>query len=231
MMNLTPTANRMGYMHTGENPATVAFFADIIKNKGAYVDVGMAYGHSTLLALKLGADKVLAIDLESQHVQSLIKECPIDDRSRLQAQVAHFPDGISLGLQKWDGIHLCRVLIFLTPSQIQKAFNDAYDALKKDGKIYILSASIYNTKVFPVEDVIKSKQQKNDPWPGYIEDLWEKSQTQKEFFPNKILLLDEQCLLNCAKAAGFKILSSGYWDQQKEVVEINAPNVFLIAQK
>lgn len=128
----TKTLNNMGWMFKSHDPALDAFLSHVEQSKGYFADIGTAFGFATFEALKRGG-RVLAIDLDQRHLNTLRDVCPSTFCSQLEIQCGHFPNTIDLAENSFDGILCSRVLIFLKADEIESALSKIYKALKLGG--------------------------------------------------------------------------------------------------
>ena len=198
------TVNNMGFMFLNDNPIVNTFLADIEKTKGYVADVGCAYGRISLLALEKGA-KVMAIDLEQQHLEALKQNCPIHLAPYLETVTGHFPNTVSLPSDTFDAILLARLLVFLKPEEIDKALFKAYQALRAGGRLYIISPSPLRKKWQALFSTYMKQKEQGLPWPGYIQNLWTLVPDEQNNLPNTIQLIDMDSLKSGLERVGFKV--------------------------
>jgi SAM-dependent methyltransferase len=200
------TVNNMGFIFLNDNPIVNTFLVDIEKTKGYVADVGCAYGPVSLLALEKGA-KVMAIDLEQEHLEVLKQNCPMHLVPYLETVKGHFPNTVSLPSNAFDAMLLARLLIFLNPEEIDRALLKAYQALKTGGYLYIISPSPLRKKWQALFPTYMEQKEQGLPWPGYIQNLWELVPEEQKNLPNTIQLIDIDSLKNGLERVGFKVSS------------------------
>src|SRR4051794_35560264 len=103
------TLNNMGYMFLEPDPALTGFLGHVERTQGRFADIGTAFGHATLEALKRGG-QITAIDLDQRHLDILLEKCPTAHKSHLEAHCGHFPGTVNLPSNTYDGILFSRVL-------------------------------------------------------------------------------------------------------------------------
>lgn len=84
------------------------------------LDIGAAFGVSTLPALAAGA-RVVANDLEPRHLEVLLERTPADDRARLTLLRGCFPHDLEFEDGSLSAIHASNLLNYLTGSEISAA--------------------------------------------------------------------------------------------------------------
>lgn len=224
------TLNNMGYMFLKPDPAFLAFLDHVERTQGHFADIGAAFGHSTLEALKRGGH-VTAIDLDQHHLDVLIEKCPLTHKSRLDAQCGHFPNTITLSPNTYDGILLSRVLIFLTQDEISTALSKIFEALKEGGAIYVVCPCPLRKKWEPLRLIYDKQKLGNEPWPGRIENLWDVMPEQKGNLPNTIQLIDSDSLEQGLIRAGFNIETCAYYPTSDISVDEAFTLTYAVASK
>ena len=224
------TLNAMGYMFLRSDPALLAFLDHVEKTQGHFADIGTAFGHSTLEALKRGG-RITAIDLDQHHLDILAERCPLAHKPRLDAQCGHFPNTISLPANTYDGILLSRVLIFLTQDEISTALSKIFEALKEGGAIYVVCPCPLRKKWKSLKPIYDKQKLNNEPWPGRVENLWDLMPEQKGSLPNTIQLIDADSLKKGLIRAGFKIEACDYYPTSDTSVDEALSITYAIASR
>ena len=165
------TMNNMGVSTTIPNELTEEFFTWVDQVKGNHLDIGAAYGISTIPALKKGA-KVTAIDLSQAHLDILEKNCPKNLKKNLVTQVGRLPNTFQFSSNTFDGIHISQVFHFLRGEEIEKSISLAHQWLKPGGKIFVIAATPYGG-IFTDNLLSYYNERKNNnmTWPGEIENI------------------------------------------------------------
>ncbi|MBM3468752.1 MAG: class I SAM-dependent methyltransferase [Alphaproteobacteria bacterium] len=225
-----PTLNSFGNMFFNSNPALAAFLKHVARTNGYFADIGAAYGHASLEALKKKG-KVLAIDLDQRHLEKLEKDCPLPHKARLERQCGHFPNEITLPLETFDGILLSRVLIFLTHKEISSALSKIYASLKSGGYVYIVSPSPFKKKWVPLRPLYEEQKLKGSPWPGTIENLWDILPEERSRLPNNIQMIDSDSLQKGLINAGFVVEKCTYYPKSSRLSDGLLEVCYAIASK
>jgi SAM-dependent methyltransferase len=224
------TLNNMGYMFLEPDPALTNFLDHVERTQGRFADIGTAFGHATLEALKRGG-QITAIDLDQRHLDILLEKCPTAHKSHLEAHCGHFPGTVNLPSNTYDGILFSRVLIFLTQNEISLALSKIYTSLKEGGIAYITAPCPLRKKWQPLRPIYETQKLGNEPWPGRIENLWDLMPEHKEILPNTIQLIDAPSLEQGLTQAGFKIETCAYYPTSDMSVEEAFTLTYSIASK
>lgn len=191
-------------MFSRKDPVFDAFLDYVDKTKGYVADIGTAFGYASLEALKRGG-RVLSIDLAQDHLDALKESCPAHLAQNLETVCGHFPNTVSLPENTFDAIFLARLLIFLTPDEIDVALKVAYKALKPGGSIFILSPSPFREEWKALFPIYTAQKERGSPWPGHIDNLWTLLPDEQERLPNTIQLIDPDSLRQALMRLGFTI--------------------------
>lgn len=207
--NRLKTKNNMGFVHLTPLNITQKLYRQAETQKGFYVDIGAAYGVDTLHMIKAGA-RVLAIDLESQHLDILKNQLSPKEQQRLETRCQRFPEEVSLAPETYDAILLSRILIFLTPTSLDAALKKIFNVLKIGGKVYIITISPFSVNWGSVQDVFKEHLKLYPAQPLYITNLWELLPQTRMFLPQCIQVFDQSALKNSLEKNGFKVIECDY---------------------
>lgn len=207
--NRLKTHNHMGFAHITPLKATKDLYDFAQTHGGFYADIGAAYGVDTMELLLRGAH-VLAIDPDPSHLDFLKNQVDLECQSRLETRCQYFPQDVDLETNYYDGILLSRVLIFLTPDQLEDAFAKLYQALKPGGRVYIISVSPFSEKWDAVKEIFHEHKNVHPNQPLYLTNLWDLLPFTQSFLPPAIQLFDQDCLIHLLVTAGFQMLECGY---------------------
>ena len=165
---LIPTLNRRGFMTESLDPYSIQFaeFAGSIDDE--VLDIGCAYGVATLAALEQGA-RVLACDMEQEHLEVLKDRVPDDWLNRLRTKQGLLPD-IDFEEASFGSILASRVIHFLAPDEIRITFKKFSDWLKPDGRLYVLADTPYVSFWAGEAPKYEKRKAEGDLWPSLIED-------------------------------------------------------------
>ncbi|MDD5271871.1 MAG: SDR family NAD(P)-dependent oxidoreductase, partial [Methylovulum sp.] len=206
---LIPTLNRTGYMLETLLSYSKAFADFSGKAQGEVLDIGCAYGIASIAALEQGA-KVLAVDMEVQHLDILLQRLSETARGRIATQTGMLPD-IDFADNRFNAIHACRVLHFLPPEAIRLTLQKMYRWLQPGGKLFVVTDSPYVGYWRVTAEVYAARKQSGDVWPGFIADVPALLNTpQAQQGPRCVNPLDPDILSRECLAAGFLVEQCGF---------------------
>ena len=195
------TKNRQGSMFP-LSKYTQAFIAYVKQQKGIMLDIGAAYGVTTIPALEAGA-KVIANDISADQLDILEDNTPVYLRENLTKLVGYFPDyDLPLGLL--DGVLASHSLHFLTPDKFRIGVEKIYGWLKPAAKVFVLCFTPYHKFMAKFIDEYEANIAMGKEWPGYVEDSNAYALVEN-LLPNQVNLIDPTILAREFIAAGFQI--------------------------
>lgn len=187
LANTQITANKHGVMHQ-TNPVIMEML-DNIQSGDHVLDIGCAYGVSSIPALKKGA-VVYSNDTNHQHLSEVLSQAIKNNVSEhLHLIHGSFPN-IDLPENSFDHILLSHILPFLLDeTTLNAAFAKLYQWLKPGGKIYILSYTIYNRLMRNYVPIYEQRKSKGELLPGAItnaNDFWDTDNPLCELLPTQL---------------------------------------------
>jgi SAM-dependent methyltransferase len=197
------TKNRHGAMFPLAK-YTQAFVDYAKKHGGTYLDIGAAYGVTTIPALEGGA-KVIANDLSVEQLAILQENTPEHLRANLTLLPGRFPE-FDLPEQSLDGIVASHVLHFLEPMVFRSAIKILYRWLKPGGKIFVQNFTPYHKFMASFIPQYHQNIARGEAFPGYTEHS-ENYVLLQDYLPSKINLLDPTVMAREFIAAGFQVES------------------------
>lgn len=218
------TKNSRGFMHPiSEIGKKFVLFSSTAT--APVVDMGCAYGNTSIAALKAGAKVVIACDMEQKHLDALhnqIEGTPL--AASLTTKQGVFPNGFDFAANTIDAIHASHILEYLNGDEVEQGLKNCYQWLRSGGKLFILTYSIYilelaNDKFqYEYEQRLKA----NVKWPGYLEDFDRYSYLPNEAqetvdvsdasFPSALHMYDLPVLRRYLEKLGFIIEYANYLD-------------------
>ena len=163
---MVPTMNGTGFMFERID----AYAEEFIEYAGSIDDevleMGCAYGVTTILALSAGA-KVRACDLDERHIEILKSRVPEKLRKKLTCQQAKLPDA-DLPANHFGAIFCSRVFHFLRGDDIDASTRNMYRWMKPGGKLFLVADTPYGIwrKFIPTWE---ANQANGERWPGWME--------------------------------------------------------------
>ena len=184
-----PTLNQMGYMSPALDEIQMAFVEYCGKNpQGNFLDIGCGFGVATLPVVNRGG-RIIACDLEQQHLDILKKSIPREKRPLITFVKDHFPNEISFPENHFDAINISMVIHFLSAPLIEKALRSLFICLKKGGRLFITTSSPYQKVLSSFLPIYKMKRL-TEEWPGYIQDIG-------DYVPHRAHLLPKENIVFC----------------------------------
>jgi 2-polyprenyl-3-methyl-5-hydroxy-6-metoxy-1,4-benzoquinol methylase len=229
---LIPTLNNHGWMVTSNVEPVPAFIQTAAKSPLWSLDIGCAYGIHTLAALDGGA-KMVALDLEQQHLDILRSQTPAEKQDKLTTVCGAFPQ-VELPHAPYAAILACRVLHFLDGPTLQLAARTMFDLLAPNGMAYVRTMSPYlgiNQKILPEYEERKARGER---FPGWMCDLTDKFTDPDEVAvcPKQAHFFEPEILAIAFMEAGFVIEKAEFFAVDVEPYKLDGREaVVVIARK
>jgi cyclopropane fatty-acyl-phospholipid synthase-like methyltransferase len=198
-----PTINRHGYTFP-LSKYTNAFIDYARTNQGTLLDIGAAFGVTTIPALLAGA-KVIANDLSEEQLAILKQDTPEQVRTNLTLLTGRLPE-FDLPANSLDGILASHVIHFLDPETLRIAIAKCHLWLKPGAKIFVQCFTPYHKFMEKFIPEYHRKIANKDPFPSYTEHSGDYVLVQ-DLVPQKVHLMDPTVLAREFIAAGFQIES------------------------
>jgi ubiquinone/menaquinone biosynthesis C-methylase UbiE len=181
---------------------TKAFIQYAHKTGGTMLDIGAAYGVTTIPTLKKGA-AVIANDISQEQLDILVHNTPRSLRKNLSLLEGRFPE-FDLPPNTLDGILASHILHFLDPGQLQSGLSKMHCWLKPQAKIFVLCFTPYHKFMAKMIPEYEAKIAAGNPWPGYTEHS-ENYVLQQNLLPATVNLMDPTVLAREFIHAQFQI--------------------------
>ncbi len=182
---------------------TKAFLSYVKKHPGQVLDIGAAYGVTSIPALEAGAN-VTAMDLSAEQLSALKEHTDQRVVNHLTLVVGHFPEDLILEKNKYDAILASHILHFLGPKEFKIAIKKMYQILKPKGKIFVQCFTPYHRFTEAFIPVYERNCLQGKPWPGLMQ-----CSNDYALIPNKlppmVNLMDPEILCREFSKAGFVI--------------------------
>ncbi|AZE49484.1 Malonyl CoA-acyl carrier protein transacylase [Pseudomonas chlororaphis] len=166
---MIPTLNGTGAMTTVLSACSQLFVESAASSAGEVMDMGCAYGVATIAALERGA-RVLAVDIEEQHLTILAGNVAPRLRGRLSTRAGALPD-MDFAPGRFQAIHAARVLHFLPPEAFRESIRKMARWLVPGGRLFLICDSPYFPHWAARVDEYERLNAQGDEWPGYIADI------------------------------------------------------------
>lgn len=213
------TLNGTGYIFYKISPLAQEFLDHEASPGKNLLEIGAGFGNVSIAALRKGVATYTANDMAQEHlkilVHKMVKEFHShaqDKLQRLKLLLAQAPKQLPIANQLYDAVLVDKVLHFMSPKEIEQFIQWLKKAVKKNGKIYILTISPYNPvfsdKVLPF---YLSNQVKDELYPGYILDSQptidsDKLHNYPNFhIPKQMIFFDIKALQHLFESHGFTV--------------------------
>jgi SAM-dependent methyltransferase len=212
--NMVPTLNGTGFMFEildGYAEEWIQYAGRIGK---PVLDIGCAYGASTIPALEAGG-RVVACDMEPQHLEVLASKVTPSLRANLTCVTGALPD-IDFEPERFGAIFCSRVLHFLSGEDIDKSVAKMSSWLQPGGRLYLVADTPYGIwrNFIPT---FETNRRKGERWPGMMVGLHNYLPTpglQKHIEkPPFMNLLDAELLARICSDAGLRVKRATFIDR------------------
>lgn len=206
---LIVTLNKMGYMNTEPEFYNEAFIDFAGQCLDPCLEIGTAYGKTTIAALKKGAT-MIANDLSKDHLDIVLQNTPETLRNNLTLMPGAFPDALSIEDNRLGAVLSSRMLNFLDPETLPSSIDKIFKWIRPGGKFFVLVSSPYmgNFKEF-VPHYLAARAQ-NKLWPGLLKDMANTVPERAGDLPPFMNLLDIEDIALLLVNSGFHIEHIGY---------------------
>ena len=207
---LIPTLNKMGYQKFSIDIIEQSFIDYIVteslsSNNVQAIELGSGYGHVTIEAIKQGANKVYANDIDAGHLEVLKANLPDQYHRHLTLVPGAFPDDLDFPENYFDAVLIARVLHFFTGDEIDKGLQKIKQWLKPGGKLFVTVETPYlgNWQQFIPE--YEERKATGEKWPGLITMPKKYEQNRTVNLPDIMHHLDDDILGRALLDAGLEI--------------------------
>lgn len=204
------TANAMGVMFKEFSPAAEAFVQYAKIAKQALLDIGAAYGATTIPALENGAD-VIACDLSKEHLSILNKSVKKQYRPHLKTIIGSFPENLKFDHASLSGILISNVLHFMSGESIERGLRDCWEWLETGGRLFITVMTPHLSFYHQLIPEYEAKVVNGDKWPGIFNPKLVATEKWKDNVPDFVHLFEIDTIKKVVENAGFHIDHIGYF--------------------
>jgi SAM-dependent methyltransferase len=216
------TVNKMGYdILNGETESNwlISDFTQLVKSEQGktILDIGSGYGRISHIALKQNHN-VISNDIAAEHLLHNRKIAKSNGLSieNLYLNNNHFPDKLSMPNNSLDAVVLYRVVVFLSPDEMEEGISNVHKWLKKGGKFYIVSLSPFHNDYSEwFLPIYNAKWESGDKWPGVNLEVEKALPKQAYNLPKYLHIMDERPLEYALKNAGFEIEKKEFIDMTR----------------
>ncbi|WP_298773620.1 class I SAM-dependent methyltransferase [uncultured Shewanella sp.] len=161
------TLNKKGVMVKQFSMVSQSFIRDSASATHAVIDMGCAYGIATLPVLAM-KKKIIACDLEQQHLDILKAETPKTLLPFLTVKQGDFPSDFHFERHSISGIHCSYLFHFLKGEDVIQGMKKSYDWLIPSGKFYINVATPYQYWLKFIHE-FERREKSGERFPGQIQ--------------------------------------------------------------
>lgn len=183
------TLNCTGYMLSKPHPYSQLFIDAVPFLEDWVLDIGAAYGVTTIPCLKKGGC-IVANDIEPRHLYILSQKTPRRLMNQLYLLPGKFPDDIEFPENSFAAIHAAGVLHFLTPDLFEAALQKIFNLLKPGGKFYFITTTPFVRLFSEFLPTFRQRKEQCHPWPGLIEDSSPFNKGNRYAIPKLLNLFD-----------------------------------------
>jgi len=206
------TLNSMGTMTPIPDIFSSAFIEFALKAPGRCLDIGAAYGVSTIPALAKGAH-VVANDIDGRHLQILASRVPMEDRARLKLAPGSFPDEMDFQPGSFGSVLICRVMHFFDGPRIDRAAAKVWEWLAPGGKVFVVAETPFIGTARAFFPTYEARLKAGSQWPGVVENVSAHDPKRAGSLPSLFHLLDDRVLSRVFTSAGFTIERLEYFSR------------------
>ena len=207
---LVPTMNNTGWMTLSLDEISIEFakYAGTIDEE--VLDIGCAYGISTMAALEAGA-RVCACDIEPRHLEVLERRVEPGVRDRLRCLAGAMP-AVDFEPASFGAVLASRVLHFLSGDDIEQTVRKMHDWLIPGGRVFLIADSPFTGPWRVLADDYERRKASGEPWPGFVADYAQFLPVGQDpsQHPRFINPLDPDILSRVCADAGFEILEARF---------------------
>ena len=207
---LIKTKNAMGVMFKELSPSARAFVDFAKTARLPLLDIGAAYGVTTIPALENGA-QVIACDLSEEQLNILHQSVDETHQSNLTLLAAKFPEDLNLKNESLSGILISNVLHFMDGPSIVEGLKRCWQWLEQNGKLYITVMTPHLSFYYPLVAEYAKRESEGYEWPGIFNPKPFATEQWKTNLPDFVHLFEIDALNKLVINAGFAIEDSHYF--------------------
>ncbi|CAH0539218.1 class I SAM-dependent methyltransferase [Vibrio marisflavi] len=200
---LEATHNSFGFMHT-LSPMGKAFIEYSSQTlEKPLLDIGCAFGVTTLPCLENGA-KVVACDIEQSHLDELKRRAPLQHHENLTLQLGRFPEEMDFAEGSFSGIFISHVLPFLSEQELKDGFQKISKWLAPGGKLFLLCYSPFHKTMSDFIPTYLERIKTTKTFAGLVDNKrdYESNEIVNDDLPDRLMLFDVPTVEHLFELAG-----------------------------
>ncbi len=214
--NKIVTLNKQGFMRLDSDICSDKWVELARKNSGYYLELGAAYGETSLRALKASAEsKIISNDIEIKHLEILANRTDIKYKDRLILNCSAFPENFQIPNNSINAVLFCRLGHFFTTKQMLASLTKIHNILLPGGDLFFTALAPYHyslkEKFLPT---FLERLKQDDPNPGYISDMsiYMPDPNSSKFVPKFMNCFSPQSLDKLIDKSLFELKTLSLWD-------------------
>jgi SAM-dependent methyltransferase len=226
-----PTLNQFGYMKEELDEFTEEFLNYSEQMGSIALELGTAYGWVVQRALERGI-KIIANDISQEHLTVLLKQTPKEFLENLYLYLGSFHKDIDFPSNSIGALLSARMFHFLEGKDIEIGLDKINRWLKKNGKFFFSSCSIYHYSVIEkMLPIYKKKATEGEAWPGRIPNQKEVAPMHAPYIQDLFHVFDIPELEKLLPKHGFKIEKMKLFDYPSDRYSAGKGHVGFVATK
>lgn len=206
-----------GFMLIPLDPISAKFVEFAKESPGPILDIGPAYGASTIPALSNSSNYVIADDIGAENLVILRKRTEPQNRERLFLTTKRFPQDLGFPDGSLGSVLICRVFHFLRGEEIEQGLEKIHRWLVPGGKIFIVTSTQYQRNLIDFVPVYEERWASNNPWPGYVDNYGPTATSISHNLNPFLNVMDERPLRRALEKAGFTLEEVRFIDRRKTI--------------
>jgi len=219
--NKSATLNGTGYIFFVITPVGHSFIKNEAHPDKSVLEIGCGYNNIVIEALQKGVGSYTANDISEEHLKILrarvnqfFGQNALTKLKHLHFLTAKAPTELPVAIEQYDAILADKVIHFMTPDEITQFISWSKKALKKEGKLYVVTASPYSKTYKKMLPQYLENLARGDKFPGHIKNIMSNlDQTVMQNYPqykvpDEMVLFSRSDLINLFQREGMEVTES-----------------------
>lgn len=200
---LETTHNKFGYMHTLSSMGKAFVEFSATNPKKPLLDIGCAFGVTTLPCLENGAS-VVAVDIEQSHLNELKRRAPKEHHKSLTLKLGRFPEELSFEEDSFSAIFISHVLPFLSENELKEGFMKLGKWLAPGGKLFLVCYTPFHVTMADFMPIYSKRLESKKVFAGLVENAGdvESNELVAADLPDRLMLFDTPTVQFLLDSAG-----------------------------